>query len=455
MIVKAEESKAWSNHVIKTESQSDVLAARLQVYIKSVQAGGILEVHLSEALGSLENQIKWSNINTSSSNVLGSVSLETGMVEEVVSIDLTQEALTAIQAGLFDGFVFLGTNGLEAELGSVEGGRPAVLFLDYPGGAGGISGDDVESLKNEISKSIKEDEQFKNEIKAGAAVSTGEVADILKNDQDFIAATKGPKGDRGPQGLQGDPGSPGTDGSDGKDGEDADPNQIAQILKNDNDFINSTKGPRGPKGQDGTSPTAQSVANILKNDNDFINQTKGDKGDTPTKVTKTFYASINMAEAGMPDNAVRFPERAGWFRYPGKEHHDLTLGYGEYLKKEVYLPDGAIIKKVTFRVEDTDESASPISAKMFFARTPIGSSSSYFGLCSSNLQDPSESNSWTSLGNDKYELKCTGSLKLDYTSNSYTIFIDFRDSPNKEILDDWKQFTIWPVIIEYTLDVYP
>lgn len=84
-------------------------------------------------------------------------------------------------------------------------------------------------------------------------ITLEDVVDSLKNDEEFLSAVEGEKGDRGEQGekgergddgapgAQGEPGEPGEPGAPGMDGEDADPAEVAGVLKNDDEFLDSVR----------------------------------------------------------------------------------------------------------------------------------------------------------------------------------------------------------------------
>jgi hypothetical protein len=83
---------------------------------------------------------------------------------------------------------------------------------------------------------------------------------LLKQDPEFIAATKGDPGQDGAPGPQGEPGQDGAPGPQGEPGKDAEltTEQIAAMtaaiilkLKSDEEFITATKGDPGPQGLQG------------------------------------------------------------------------------------------------------------------------------------------------------------------------------------------------------------
>lgn len=76
---------------------------------------------------------------------------------------------------------------------------------------------------------------------AGGSSATDDVVAALKKDAEFLASVKGDVGPQGAVGPKGDTGA---------------------------------TGPAGPAGKNGTSPSATDVANVLKADQDFINSLK-------------------------------------------------------------------------------------------------------------------------------------------------------------------------------------
>lgn len=88
---------------------------------------------------------------------------------------------------------------------------------------------------------------------AGGSSATDDVVAALKKDAEFLASVKGAKGDKGDTGSQGAVGPKGDKGDKGDTG---------------------ATGPAGAAGKNGTSPSATDVANVLKADQDFINSLK-------------------------------------------------------------------------------------------------------------------------------------------------------------------------------------
>jgi hypothetical protein len=129
--VRAGDSKAWVAHALGDGSGQGLVKARLMVYVKDVIRDGTLRVHLvSDPLSSPENQTRLEQLRTGDS--LGSISLKAAdHVQAMVSIPLTAALVEAVKAGKYAGLILDGAHGLDAELGSIEGSRGALLYLDY------------------------------------------------------------------------------------------------------------------------------------------------------------------------------------------------------------------------------------------------------------------------------------------------------------------------------------
>jgi hypothetical protein len=127
--------------------------------------------------------------------------------------------------------------------------------------------------------------------KDGESVDPSVVAEILKNDAEFIEKTKGEAGTDGDDGIKGEPGIPGVPGAQGPAGpagKDADVNEIINLLITDSTFylslVNYLK-----VDQDfydtllfmlQNDPVfLTKIVNALKNDPDFVAACKGPKGD--------------------------------------------------------------------------------------------------------------------------------------------------------------------------------
>lgn len=190
---------------------------------------------------------------------------------------------------------------------------------------------DINAIISDVKDQIKNDTTFIVSLKGdkgdpgvdgkdGISPSASDVATELKSDTAFVASIKGepgangidgqpgPKGDPGQDGNDGQDGAPGPKGDPGADGKDADPQDVANLLKADIDFLASVKGDKGDKGdpgvdgqnglkgdkgdlgpkgdkgdpgadgKDGVSPTAESISEELKKDADFVAALKGDPG---------------------------------------------------------------------------------------------------------------------------------------------------------------------------------
>ena len=174
--------------------------------------------------------------------------------------------------------------------------------------------------------------------KDGASPTAADVAIELKADTTFVASLKGDKGDPGQDrkdgkdgapGPKGDPGADGQNGIDGQDGapgpkgdpgadgKDADPQDVADILKADADFVAACKGDKGDPGQDGADGSASDIsvsaesgnATIMKDDGIYTPdlsdeiETVDSKVDTIKKYQKYLNTELEYGVLGIEDPA--------------------------------------------------------------------------------------------------------------------------------------------------------
>jgi len=95
-----------------------------------------------------------------------------------------------------------------------------------------------------------------------------------------VETKEGPKGDQGPQGEKGLEGAQGRDGIDGKDSSAED---VASLLKSNEEFLKAIKG---VKGEDGKSVTVDEAVGYLISDTNFVKSLIGPKGDQGEKGEK-------------------------------------------------------------------------------------------------------------------------------------------------------------------------
>ncbi len=129
--VKSGESKAWINHAIAGGAMQGLQGGRLAVYIKDVKRPGKLNVFLAKSLGLPENNVRLTQLQALETTPIGSLAITNEHLEEVLSISLSQAFLLGVKSGNFDGFILEGDEGLEVEIGALEGSRGAILYLDY------------------------------------------------------------------------------------------------------------------------------------------------------------------------------------------------------------------------------------------------------------------------------------------------------------------------------------
>ena len=207
MIVRAADSKGWVAHALGDGAGAGVTKARLMVYVKDVIKDGTLRVSLATSLNLLETQTRFENLKAGDS--VGAVRLAAAKdIQTMAAIPLSAAAVKKIQDGSFAGFILDGAEGLDAELGALEGAHGALLFLDY--GAGPGKGDSVS-------------------VDSVAAVLASKYAATLKG-ATGSAGAKGDKGDAGAKGADGAAGAKGDKGDTGAKGDPADQAPIFKLL---------------------------------------------------------------------------------------------------------------------------------------------------------------------------------------------------------------------------------
>lgn len=206
--VRAGDSKAWVIHALPDSGRKTVVRARLEVYLKDVIRDGQLRVYLASPLATLENQTRLSDLKAGDS--VGAASLRgADPLQRMVSIPLSAAFVKSVQDGNYAGLVLEGAGGLDAEVGALEGSHGALLFLDFPSAAGGLS---VDSVAARLAADHRE-------TLRGPAGSKGDKGDT------GATGPQGPKGDSGAAGAQG------FKGDKGDRGEPGDPTDLAPVFK--------------------------------------------------------------------------------------------------------------------------------------------------------------------------------------------------------------------------------
>jgi hypothetical protein len=169
--------------------------------------------------------------------------------------------------------------------------------------------------------------------KDGESVSPELVVLKLKQDQDFLAATKGPQGNQG---------APGYPGKDGEPGRDATPDDVAAFLKQDAYFMSVVKGATGEQGEqgnpgedgldgkNGADADPQVVVDLIKADRGFAEQLRGADG-APGIGIKAIAQSEDLKQLDLElDNGqvatIQLPP--GPAGEPGKDGADGRNGLG-------------------------------------------------------------------------------------------------------------------------------
>ncbi|GEM_PF-2798479 len=201
------DSKAWITHPVGDGAEKGVTKARLQVYVGAVTHPGKLRVFLCSPLGQLEAQTRYNDFQAKDS--VGEVSLSYDSLQRMVSIPLSPVFVKALST--YNGLVLEGYDDLEAEIGSLEGGRGALLYLTYAD-------------------------------KPDSALVQNVTANLIANHLSEI---------RGKDGTNGLPGRAGTDGAPGKDGTNGLPGRAGTDGLPGKDGAPGAQGPQGLQGIQG------------------------------------------------------------------------------------------------------------------------------------------------------------------------------------------------------------
>lgn len=213
--VRAGDSKAWVVHALADGGMAGLAKARLSVYVKDVRRDGTLRIYLATSFKTLENVTRLESLRNADS--VGAVALKaTEHVQEVVSIALGAAFLEAVQDGQYAGLILEGANGLDAELGSIEGAHGALLYLDFAAGNSTL-GDSalIDSVAGRV-LAAHGAELRGPKGETGAPGAQGPQGPAGPQGIPGAAGAQGPAGPAGDTGPQGPQGPQGVAGSEGK-----------------------------------------------------------------------------------------------------------------------------------------------------------------------------------------------------------------------------------------------
>jgi hypothetical protein len=224
LTIRDSDARAWVAHAIADSSASQAVNARLLLHVTDVNHPGMLKALLIPTLNGLENQIRYSDLLPKAPvDTVAKMQVTAENMQGLVSIPLDTTFLSALRKKGETHVILVGSEGLDIEVGSLEGGRGAILYLSYPQTAQMIDHDLVaatlvanhrEVLKGLDGVSVKGD--------SGATGPQGPQGP---------AGGIGPQGPQGPIGPQGPTGSSGAAGKDGRDGKPGDSTLVFQLLQ--------------------------------------------------------------------------------------------------------------------------------------------------------------------------------------------------------------------------------
>lgn len=147
--VRADESRAWVSHALPEGPERLPAGARLSVYVKDIARDGRLKVYLTTTLRSLEQQTR--NLEYAAKDSVGSAELRAqDHLETMVDIPLSEVFLNSLRDGSYTGLILEGADGLDAEVGALEGSHGAILYLDHSATSARVDSVLVKSVAQEL-----------------------------------------------------------------------------------------------------------------------------------------------------------------------------------------------------------------------------------------------------------------------------------------------------------------
>lgn len=222
LTVHAGDSKAWILHAVGDGTADGLLKARLSVYVKGVRVDGTLRVYLAKPFNTMEANTPLHQLKYDGADPVGSAALKANNhAERVVSISLDSAFLKKVKEGAFAGLILEAADGLDADLGSIEGGHGALLYFDYAAGSA-IGSAIIDSVAAAVVANHKDELRGATGATgpAGAQGATGATGATGPTGATGATGAMGPagaQGVQGPQGAQGIQGVPGTPGDQGRE----------------------------------------------------------------------------------------------------------------------------------------------------------------------------------------------------------------------------------------------
>ncbi|MBF0431218.1 MAG: hypothetical protein HQK83_08075 [Fibrobacteria bacterium] len=175
--IKANEKRAWVDHLLEEIIVESIASARLVVYVKDVIHGGTLSIYPYESKTKPENHVDFYDLEPDTSKLFGSAEIPNDNLKEIaVSISLNQAFIDSIEN--YNGFALVGTDGLEIEIGALEASRGVILFIEYA-----ITDKDMGKLVSSVVTSLLSDhkEEVKGETGAGLEIKGSGTEDEMKS----------------------------------------------------------------------------------------------------------------------------------------------------------------------------------------------------------------------------------------------------------------------------------
>ncbi len=199
LMLRNSDARAWVSHALVDSTAAKATKARLLLHVGQVGHAGQLKLVLGSFAGDLENQVTYADLfpnRTADTLAVKSISMQD--MHSIVSLPLDSSYLSELRKKGEVALVLIATGGLEAEFGSIEGGRGALLYLTY-------SNPSDSSLVNRVAAEVVG--KYRSDLQGPPGIS------VKGNPGD--SGTRGPQGEAGPRGLEGPQGPPGSKGEPG------------------------------------------------------------------------------------------------------------------------------------------------------------------------------------------------------------------------------------------------
>ncbi|MBF0431216.1 MAG: hypothetical protein HQK83_08065 [Fibrobacteria bacterium] len=175
--IKANEKRAWVDHLLEEIIIESIASARLVVYVKDVIHGGTLNIYPYQSITKPENHVDFYDLAPDTSNLYGSAIIPNDNLKEIaVSIPLSKAFIDSIET--YNGLSLVGTDGLEIDLGALEASRGIILYIEYA-----ITDKDMNKMVSSVVTSLLDEhkDEIKGEAGAGLEIKGSGTEDAMKS----------------------------------------------------------------------------------------------------------------------------------------------------------------------------------------------------------------------------------------------------------------------------------